>query len=192
MEAVCNSNSSAARSNAQYWTILLLAPRGFHNVRRNDQGTPLDLHPRFLDTIWQVLCYTAHSWNILALFVDQQLDEGEILMSPEDHDRLLFDDPTFKRSRLYFWAIDALSTFIDRIQEVIVAFETYEKMLLKSTYEIADDSVRESITKLLEKSNSEIETLRSVRRQFENHLERTKILRDGVRSSAFIFSLWIC
>ena len=126
------------------------------------------------------MAHTTVSWSDIAQYFDELLDEAGGLLSPKDHDQLLFDDLTFERSRRYFWAIDALSTFIERIQEVLEAFTTYKKILDDYLIGLQATSVRESIYQQLEIAELEVKRLESQLRRFQSHLHRSELLRDGV------------
>ena len=73
----------------------------------------------FLASITVAMETAVTEWGKMASYFDKLLDGTNTLLSPKVHDHLLFDDSTFQRSRLYFWANDALSDFIDRIKNLI-------------------------------------------------------------------------
>ncbi|EED16340.1 conserved hypothetical protein [Talaromyces stipitatus ATCC 10500] len=54
----------------------------------------------------------AHSWEGIADHLTLHINQRGAIFDPDLHDRLLFDDNIFSRSRLYFWAIDSLELFI--------------------------------------------------------------------------------
>ena len=175
--------SPTPKDCSRCWTILFLFPKEFYFRRGCLVGNNplLNINFRILHSIRKTLDYAAYAWGEIIVYIDQLLDEAGALISPEDHDKLLFDDPTFKRSRLYFWAIDALSTFIERIQEVIDTFNTYEKTLINYLNALESDSVRNSISQQRREAIGKVDILESHRRRFGNHLERIKLLRDKVR-----------
>ncbi|MCJ1240966.1 hypothetical protein MMC14_008970 [Varicellaria rhodocarpa] len=120
----CDTSRGTLDSSTRHWTILFLVPPQYKRNSPDDEKTASSLHFRVLYLVRQALFYTTESWDAVAQYVNHLLDEAGTLISPKDHDRLLFNDPTLKLSRLYFWAINVLSTYIDRIQEVIEAFDT--------------------------------------------------------------------
>ncbi|KAF2805547.1 uncharacterized protein BDZ99DRAFT_450171 [Mytilinidion resinicola] len=49
------------------------------------------------------------------------------IFEPETHDRLLFDDDSFSRSRLYFWAVDSLALFQSQVQDAAKQWDLFWK-----------------------------------------------------------------
>ena len=136
----------------------------------------------FLIIVVVALRIASESWRAMAKYVDELLNETDTILSPGDHDLLLFEDSTFRRSRKYFWAIDALSIFTDRITELIQTWNSYKESELSS--DSSHDAKEEvlTITELLEEVDLEIAKVVSVNERFNTHLERVKLLRDGVRT----------
>lgn len=139
------------------------------------------LKSAFLTIVAVALKFAAISWDNVARYFDDLLNEAETLLSPNEHDMLLIEDSTFKRSRRYFWAIDALSNFTGRITEIVEAWEHYkrEELLLLGAKDPSDEGkvIRDS----LEKAELEIKSLVTTSQRLESHLRRTERLRDGVR-----------
>lgn len=135
----------------------------------------------FLTIVAVALKFAAASWDGVARYFEKLLNEAETLLSPNEHDMLLIEDSTFKRSRRYFWAIDALSNFTGRITEIVEAWEQYkrEELLLLGADDPSDEGkvIRDS----LEKAELEIKSLTTTNQRLESHLKRTERLRDGVR-----------
>ena len=125
-------------------------------------------------------------WQKMALYFDTLLgpksvnDEDSALLSPDKHDRLLFEDEGFSRSRKYFWVIDALTRFIEEIEEAQDAWERYCSHEVEPFLQMPTWENREMITHNFETAKEEVARLETVRRRLEKHLEKTKVLRDGV------------
>lgn len=102
------------------------------------------------------------------------------LLSPETHDLLLFEDESFSRSRKYFWAIEALTTFIDKISEIIDAWKRYKKYEVTPYLILTNWREHDQLARHVEKAENEISKLEMIQSQLEKHLERTKLSRDGV------------
>ena len=145
----------------------------------------------FLIVVAVALQFAAMAWHRVARYFDELLNEAETLLSPNQHDMLLIEDSTFKRSRRYVWAIDALSNFNERITEVVDVWEEYKSLELNSTLQEADEpqEERDVIAVSLKKAETEIDALRRTQKRFKNHLDRTIILRDGVRSQNLDYTL---
>ena len=141
----------------------------------------------FLVLVGYALHFSTVEWQRMALYFDTLLspnsinDHGSILLSPEKHDRLLFEDESFSRSRKYFWVIDALTRFIDEIEEIQDVWERYRIQEVDPALKQLTGNNHEILAQNLLKAKDEISKLKIVRRRFETHLERTKVLRDGVR-----------
>ncbi|RLL97499.1 hypothetical protein CFD26_105485 [Aspergillus turcosus] len=103
-----------------YWSILHLAPAHFRSLHREaywSKGNHGHMIPVAL--ILQALEDAADSWEQVANHLSSLIDNQGAIFDPDEHDRLLFDDNTFSRSHLYFWAIDCLGIFIPSISATI-------------------------------------------------------------------------
>jgi hypothetical protein len=67
----------------------------------------------------------ADFWPAIGTHFSFILDDETAILHPEDHDKLLFDDKTFSRSRRYFWAVDSLETFRTRIMDTIQEWDYF-------------------------------------------------------------------
>ncbi|KAF7122253.1 hypothetical protein CNMCM5793_000210 [Aspergillus hiratsukae] len=104
-----------------YWSILHLAPphfRALHQEAYWPVGS-YDGHMIPVALILQALEDAADSWEQVANHLSSLIDNQGAIFDPDEHDRLLFDDNTFSRSRLYFWGIDCLAIFIPSISATI-------------------------------------------------------------------------
>ena len=143
----------------------------------------------FLILVGYALHCAIVEWQRMALYFDTLLSPNSIndhesaLLSPDKHDRLLFEDESFSRSRKYFWVIDALTRFIQEIEETQDVWERYRIEEVDSALKQLTGSSHDMVAQNLLKAEDEISKLYSVRQRLERHLERTKVLRDGVRGS---------
>lgn len=130
----------------------------------------------------------ATEWQQMASYFDTLVGENLLnqaestLLSPEKHDLLLFEDESFSRSRKYFWVVEAATTFIDKISDSINAWERYRAREVDPYLPLNDWKDHGKLLRGLEAADSEVAKLKAVQYQLEKHLERTKLLRDGVSS----------
>lgn len=100
----------------KYWTIVILSPSNLQ------QWKEIELQNRTLaivEIIACVLAQAADSWDQLSEHFNRRLERQMPIYEPGSHDSLLVDDTTYSRSRKYYWAINALSTFQDHIEDTI-------------------------------------------------------------------------
>ena len=130
----------------------------------------------------------AREWQKMVVYFDtlvgnNLLNQAEsTLLSPEKHDLLLFEDESFSRSRKYFWVVEALTAFSEKISDTLDVFEEYQSYEVQPYLELADHDDREKLIRGLDNARTEISKLKTVQFQLDKHLERTKLLRDGVCS----------
>jgi hypothetical protein len=122
-----------------YWSILVLTPPHFNTFRessrdrRQDQSSmdrpaiQFDGHLATLGLIFAALRDAANSWEAIADYLAGLANQRDAIFAPDLHDRLLFDDDAFSRSRVYFWAIDSLERFIPVIAANIREWEIFWK-----------------------------------------------------------------
>ncbi|GFF87024.1 predicted protein, partial [Aspergillus lentulus] len=110
-----------------YWSILHLAPAHFcplHQETSWPEGR-YDGHMIPVALILQALRDAADSWEQVANHLSSLVDDQGAIFDPDEHDRLLFDDNTFSRSRLYFWPIDRLGMFIPSISATMREWQNF-------------------------------------------------------------------
>jgi hypothetical protein len=100
--------------------------------------------------------------------------DHHLLLGPEGHDMLLFDDDSFSRSRKYFWVINFLaecnSRIDENIQELDNAVSDWVRKLERGKL---DDYMNRISDKRFE--------LTEVQDQLKAKCAETIALRDGVR-----------
>ncbi|THX22243.1 hypothetical protein D6D11_10641 [Aureobasidium pullulans] len=106
------------------------------------------------------------------------------IVNPEEHDRLLFDDEQFSRSRLYFWMLSSLATFIHMMEETKLICERLEKYV----QELYPDTSRlsEQETKALRAMEPHINSLGQAMKRAATLQERVKALRDGLFNASAV------
>ena len=139
--------------------------------RLTQQGAEMNLIGQGLERINQ-------HWGAFQPFFDYILDGGDSLMQPAEHDKLLFDDAAFSRSRRYFWAIDCLSEFEATTSDNIQQWELYKQArilpLLSSNLLPELDFVQ------FRNVEKQYHVLQNQREYFRQKLASTKALRDAV------------
>lgn len=174
--------------NWWYFFILVLAPshaRGFCPYTGVESG-----HLAPLRLILEALRDAAESWEKIVGHLAGLVNQRGAIFAPDLHDRLLFDDDAFSRSRLYFWAIDSLESFIPSIAANIQEWEDFwaaRKIYFHSTLENdcvqRDDPRRNnkvSCETIVRQVEDEIVRLRALKGKLELLRERIRTLRDGV------------
>ncbi|KAL6229167.1 hypothetical protein BDW75DRAFT_225533 [Aspergillus navahoensis] len=131
-------------SSRWYWTILQLAPRHFPQVSQAETTEILETggHMAPIGLILQAVQDSASSWSEIAEYLTRLIKKQDAIFDPQQHDGLLFDDSTFSRSRLYFWAIDCLDMFIPRIMANIREWEHFWEAR-KPVFEAGERIVKE-------------------------------------------------
>ena len=113
--------SSVKRDGTDFWTILLLTPLAIPETQ-SLRGNPATY---VLLLIKQGLQAAADAWDGIRAHFNAILDDQDTMLDPRAHDELLFDDDTFSRSRLYFWAMDSLEKFLTQIKDTISEWEDF-------------------------------------------------------------------
>lgn len=70
-------------------------------------------------------------WELLLQYMESLVSVHTVIVDPEGHDRLLFDDEKFSRSRLYFWMLSSLETFIDMMEDTKLNCERFQEDVRK-------------------------------------------------------------
>ncbi|KAK2774914.1 hypothetical protein FQN53_003390 [Emmonsiellopsis sp. PD_33] len=109
--------------HSYHWTVLLLSPKHMHINTESFTWPPSVI----LNLIWHALRDVSDSWEEIASHFVCVLNDQDAIFDPQMHDSLLFDDDTFSRSRLYFWAMDSLEVFKDRVADAVKQWEFFWK-----------------------------------------------------------------
>ena len=150
-----------------------MRPESFPRYKRaeytkdHDEGIAADLF------IQAIECVTIR-WKVIASHLKTFIVDHHLLLDPEGHDMLLFDDDSFSRSRKYFWVINFLaecnSRIDENIQELDNAVSDWSRKLERGKW---DDSMNRISDQRFE--------LTEVQDQLKAKRAETIALRDGVR-----------
>jgi hypothetical protein len=98
---------------------------------------------------------------------------SEDFMDPEEYVKLLFDNDTFSRSKLYFWMIGCLNDFIISIEDNITQWQLLRKArMMKETSAQFDTLVNEV--------DSTAEVIKDIQQRMKDRLDTVQALRDGL------------
>ncbi|KAJ5631044.1 uncharacterized protein N7484_011144 [Penicillium longicatenatum] len=179
-----------------YWCVLVLAPAHFDAIssryRRpraiNDGG-----HLEPVRLILEALKDAADSWEAIAEHLTRVINTRGAIFDPDLHDRLLFDDDAFSRSRLYFWAIDSLELFIPTIAANIREWENFWKArkFLLGCYNTGSPGepprmLNEIYESVLQQIEEEVSGLAALKARLELLREQIKTLRDGLFNASAV------
>ncbi|KAL2025889.1 hypothetical protein VTO58DRAFT_103072 [Aureobasidium pullulans] len=117
-------------------------------------------------------------WQSLLTYMESLVAVHTTIVNPEMHDQLLFDDEQFSRSRLYFWMLSSLATFIHMMEETKLICERLEKYvqeLYPDTSRLSDQE-----TKASRAMEPHINSLVQATKRATTLQERVKALRDGL------------
>ncbi|KAL9102390.1 MAG: hypothetical protein Q9163_002456 [Psora crenata] len=187
------------RDDVRHWTILILAPNGFFSdtnksfsLRHLDVGVSQALGHSMgrmsklgaeLNLIGHGLEQISHRWADFQSYFDYILDGADSLMNPAEHDKLLFDDGAFSRSRKYFWAIDCLSEFDISISDNLVQWEYYRDATVSP---IILDSLSPIEQRQLAYADMQYRTLQAQRESFRQKLSAIRGLRDALFNASAV------
>ncbi|KAK2808031.1 hypothetical protein FQN50_005113 [Emmonsiellopsis sp. PD_5] len=192
--------------HSYHWTVLLLCPDHLYIDTRRHGWPPSAILRLIKDALHDV----SDSWEEIASHFVSILNDQDAIFDPQRHDCLLFDDDTFSQSRLYFWAIDSLELFKDRVTDAVKQWEffsqarleiflAHEKNLisrLKSAgfddpfCTVEDASKMEGTVYRVNDMAKEIEIqvnrLRNLEARFDRFQRRAQILRDGLFNASSV------
>ncbi|KAL4770021.1 hypothetical protein BDW60DRAFT_91310 [Aspergillus nidulans var. acristatus] len=179
-----------------YWCVLVLAPAHFDTVwggsKRqraiNDSG-----HLAPMRLILEALEDAADSWEAIAEYLTRVVNTRGAIFDPDLHDRLLFDDDAFSRSRLYFWAIDSLEIFIPTIAANIREWENFwnARKFVLGCYSTGSHGepprmLNETYESVLQQIEEQVSRLAALKARLEFLREQIKTLRDGLFNASAV------
>jgi hypothetical protein len=181
-----------------YWSILHLAPAHFYPLHQETSwpDSRYDGHMIPVALILQALRDAADSWEQVANHLSSLVDDQGAIFDPDEHDRLLFDDNTFSRSRLYFWAIDCLGIFIPSISATMREWRNFWEAR-KHIFNAGENFIREvrretgdatipwcgplgHLANLVPQVEDQIARLEALKSRLENMRAQIDTLRNGV------------
>ena len=186
------------KDGIDFWTILLLSPSPVEVAHPAPENPAMHV----LKLIKEGLEMAANAWEGLLAHFNVILDDQHTLLDPRGHDDLLFDDDTFSRSRLYFWAMDGLEVFITQIKDTISEWEDFwaaretmirvfeevhhQRMCDLGRVEAVPTGTKFELSNLyLDNIRGQINRLRDYQVHFEAFRAKTDALRGGVRGLPF-------
>jgi hypothetical protein len=181
------------------WALVILAPSTFfaapYTREYHDRG-PLDLEFPSLysdkpyDTIMRVITSSVEiivdHWQKLYDEVRKECDGGNVsFMDGEQYVHLLYDDSTFQRSRLYFWAIGCLSSLEQSVAETLWELDQFRTEVDdKSEFGIQVASEHQgpkyAYSQEMKHFDQAYRNLEGIRDQLAKKRDEMKVLRDGV------------
>ena len=111
-------------------------------------------------------------WAEISAYVENFVAGQDTFLYEDHHDRLLFDDDNFTRSRQYFWVIDSIGEFVPIINKTIDHYENVLEWVRPAT----QNSDRRTEIELF----ATLKKLKALRERFEGQRNRATALRDGV------------
>ncbi|KAH7311228.1 hypothetical protein B0I35DRAFT_61880 [Stachybotrys elegans] len=187
-----------------YWTFLVLTPLHMKPCSA-DFSSP---HTIALHLIQVAFEDAADSWEEIAHHLKEMLaDDDDAALDPHKHDRLLFDDSTFSRSRRYFWAADILETFQDSIGNLLKQWEYWwtvweprlrefegsqsNRLRKRETDEDGKPFFhihrrQESLEEVVPRITSQVHRMEQIKSDLDRLATRTKTLRDGLFNASSV------
>lgn len=132
-----------------------------------------------LQASWTIIL----SWKRLERAMQMLVSQDEhSFMNPEEYVGLMYDDATFSRSRLYFWAIGTLSEFEKALAQYISQLELFHRANVAPILREASNPTSSwTRTRELDKDFQEhVGELRQIRQSFKTKLIRVQGLQDAV------------
>jgi hypothetical protein len=165
---------------SQYWTAMYMRPETFPRYKRAEYTKDHD-EAIIADLLTQAIKCVITRWKMVATHLKTFIVDHHLLLDPEGHDMLLFDDDSFSRSRKYFWVINFLaeceSRIVENIQELDNAIVGWAEKIEPEEW----------------KSHDYVERLLKARAELtevQDHLKakraETIALRDGVGLKSFL------
>ncbi|EAW19319.1 uncharacterized protein NFIA_092800 [Aspergillus fischeri NRRL 181] len=202
-------NGKTENMDRSHWCLIHLAPSHFgrldesiHRRRQDDPRT--GPFTTAITLIEEALLHAANDWDRIANHFDLVLNQNDSIFDPELHDRFLFDDASFSRSRYYFWLMDSLEGFTSAVSDTIHEWEVYwwaRKDVFEDYEAFYLDKWRNTKVELgspkppqepprLENSVKRVEThvgrLREILSRLEILRDRTMTLRDGLFNASTV------
>ncbi|THV70921.1 hypothetical protein D6D28_04809 [Aureobasidium pullulans] len=123
-------------------------------------------------------------WEILLQYMESLVSVHTVIVNPEGHDRLLFDDEKFSRSRLYFWMLSSLATFIYMMENTKLNCERLQEHVREQYPDTTNFSIMESDA--LEAIGPYVASLDQVTRRAKTLQQRVVAFRDGLFNASSV------
>jgi hypothetical protein len=175
----------------QYWTLLVATPAAEYGVTLLEHlmSETLPSFPLLL-VREAALCLDCirEGYEELLDKIEFNLGDRDSIWSPDDHDKLLIDDQSFKRSRRYFWTIDALDTFSGTLEESLKMYREFTNSIqegsqnIRRIIESKGGDKYEDENFIWNGAGNAVNEAQKILERIIAIKERTIILRDGVRT----------
>ncbi|PKX99630.1 uncharacterized protein P174DRAFT_427784 [Aspergillus novofumigatus IBT 16806] len=202
-------NGKSENMDRSHWCLIHLAPSHFRrldeSIHRRRQDDPQTApYATAITLVEEALQHAANDWDRIANHFDVVLNQNDSVFNPDLHDRFLFDDASFSRSRYYFWLMDSLEGFTSAVSDTIHEWEVYwwaRKGIFEDYEAFYLDKWRNTKVELgspkppqdpprLEDSVKRVEThvarLREIGSRLETLRDRTMTLRDGLFNASTV------
>lgn len=126
------------------------------------------------DLIYRILGH----WTKISEYVEGFIVGQDTILHEEEHDRLLFDDDTFTRSRQYFWVIASIGEFVSIIDGTIDHYGKTLDGMFPDQSNVGKYAEHEA------KHREIFKRLVSMKDRFERQRDRATALRDGVSQTS--------
>ncbi|KEQ85409.1 hypothetical protein M438DRAFT_316942 [Aureobasidium pullulans EXF-150] len=123
-------------------------------------------------------------WEELLQYMESLVSVHKVIVNPEEHDRLLFDDERFSRSRLYFWMLSSLATFVHMMEDTKLNCERLQEYVREQYPDTTNFSMMESDA--LEAIGPHIARLDQVTRRAKTLQQRVVAFRDGLFNASSV------
>ncbi|KAG5301356.1 hypothetical protein I7I48_01338 [Histoplasma ohiense] len=198
---------SPASYSSFHWTTILLSPQHLDLIHENLHWPPSAI----LVLIKNALQNAANSYENVCSHFASVLNDQLAIFDLDEHDNLLFDDNTFSRSRCYFWVIDSLEAFKERIADAKKQWEDFwaaredifrkheeghisrlRSFGVKDPYFAAENRQRHVFPKsyrvddVVNSINIEVSRLDNSAQVLEGFYKKTQSLRDGLFSASAV------
>lgn len=131
-----------------------------------------------------------HLWRVvkecdyLVESMERLLAADGTIVDPKGHDKLLFDDEQFSRSRLYFWLLSSLATFSSIMEGNIRAWTELRSCVQALYPDRCELSERE--VKALDAFDPHLASLEDINERAKSLNAKVLIFRDGVSCQLFL------
>ncbi|KAK4251313.1 hypothetical protein C7999DRAFT_37654 [Corynascus novoguineensis] len=129
-------------------------------------------------------------WRGVLEYVQYRVNSSNVLNQADRLQDVLFDDDTFSNSKLYFWAINLIHELIKLLDDSIQQWTLYRSQAVTPWKDRkaskADDNYywyqksQEALASAEQQGEEACTELESLKREFQEDLERIIIMRDGL------------
>ncbi|THV79366.1 hypothetical protein D6D27_08993 [Aureobasidium pullulans] len=123
-------------------------------------------------------------WERLLQHVESLVSVHTLIADPEGHDRLLFDDERFSRSRMYFWMLSSLATFINMMEDTKLNCERLQEYAQEQYPDTTNFSMMER--NALEAIGPQVASLDRVTKRAKTLQQSVVALSDGLFSASAV------